>query len=186
MPKEGSRRPRRTTQTFRMTGLMAHHQRKPITLVSGGQSGADLAALRFAVRHGLPHGGWCPRGRKQEYGIIPARFDLRETPSAGYAQRTLWNVRDSDGTVVLSLGRTVRGGTRQTIRFARQLRKPYLHLCALDGRKEPAAVLGDFIRRHRIRRLNVAGPRQSQEPGIGRFVGAILKAALGGGLLASA
>lgn len=71
-------------------------------IISGGQTGADRAALDFAIAHDIPHGGWCPSGRLAEDGRIPSRYQLRETPSPDYAQRTEWNVRDSDGTVIFS------------------------------------------------------------------------------------
>ncbi len=74
-----------------------------VKIVSGGQTGADRAALDFAIDHGIPHGGWCPRGRKCEDGTIADCYKLNETPSAEYPQRTEWNVRDSDGTVVFSM-----------------------------------------------------------------------------------
>ena len=69
-------------------------------IVSGGQSGADRAALDFAISRGIPHSGWCPKGRKAEDGAIDARYNLTETPSANYLQRTEWNARDFDGTVI--------------------------------------------------------------------------------------
>jgi hypothetical protein len=70
-------------------------------IVSGGQTGADRAALDWAIARHVPHGGWCPKGRKAEDGVIDARYELMETPSDFYEERTLWNVRDSDGTVIL-------------------------------------------------------------------------------------
>ena len=79
-------------------------------LVSGGQTGVDRVALDFARSQNLPHGGWCPFGRRAEDGTIPASFVLRETPSDDPAQRTEWNVRDSDGTVILSAGSVLTGG----------------------------------------------------------------------------
>jgi predicted Rossmann-fold nucleotide-binding protein len=77
---------------------------RQITIISGGQTGADRAALDFAIEHGIPHGGWCPRGRIAEDGPIPLCYSLRETPSRRYAQRTEWNVRDSHATVVFTIG----------------------------------------------------------------------------------
>src|SRR5207247_4718217 len=68
-------------------------------IVSGGQTGVDRAALEFAVAHRIRHGGWCPRGRKAEDGMIPPRYRLRETGSASYDVRTRWNVRDSYATI---------------------------------------------------------------------------------------
>jgi len=72
----------------------------PTRIVSGGQTGADRAALDWAIAHGIPHGGWCPKGRKAEDGMSQAKYELIETPSTDYVQRTELNVRDSDGTVV--------------------------------------------------------------------------------------
>ena len=148
-------------------------------IVSGGQTGADRAALDWAIAHGLPHGGWCPRGRKAEDGTIPGRYRLSETPGVAYVQRTEWNVRDSDGTVILSLARTLTGGSSKTMALAQQHRKPWIHL----ARDAHAADAGDRLRRfveeHGIRVLNVAGPRASTEPEIGAFVLAVLDRAFG-------
>ena len=88
-------------------------------IVSGAQSGADIAALDFAIQHSIPHGGWCPAGRKAENGSIDLRYLLKETPSAGYLQRTEWNVRDSDGTVVFSIAPVYTGGSKRTVELAR-------------------------------------------------------------------
>ena len=85
-----------------------------VTIYSGGQTGADIAGLNFAIERGIPHGGWCPRGRKAEDGVIPPRFRLRETPSAGYSQRTEWNVRDSDATVIFTIADRLNGGSLKT------------------------------------------------------------------------
>jgi predicted Rossmann fold nucleotide-binding protein DprA/Smf involved in DNA uptake len=99
-----------------------------VKLVSGGQTGADRAALDFAIAHEIPHGGWCPAGRLAEDGPIASRYHLTETPGHDYAQRTEWNVRDSDGTVVFSIEAALKGGTKETIDFARKHGKEVLHL----------------------------------------------------------
>jgi len=72
-------------------------------IVSGGQTGADRAALDWAITHGIPHGGWCPKGRRAEDGPMDGRYQLQKTPTANYVQRTEWNARDSDDTVVFSI-----------------------------------------------------------------------------------
>lgn len=152
-----------------------------VTICSGGQTGADRAALDFAIEFGLPHGGWCPRGRKAEDGNIEERYRLTETPSHRYSQRTEWNVRDSDATVVFSVAPEVSGGSALTIAIAQRLGKPWLHLSAeavsAEG-ADPAEVLLDFLAAHRVSRLNVAGPRASQEPEVAAFVRRVLVAAL--------
>ena len=165
---------------------------REVTIVSGGQTGADRAALDFAIAHGIAHGGWCPRGRLAEDGTIDPRYLLRETPSRKYAQRTEWNIRDSDATVVFSLTPQVSGGTALTIELAKRLGKPWL-LLTHDSGESAAAGAGDaaphlvasaakrllaFLAEHHVRRLNLAGPRASQEPRIAPFVARVLAASL--------
>ncbi len=150
-----------------------------LTIVSGGQTGADRAALDFAIAHGIPHGGWCPRGRLAEDGAIPACYQLQETTSVRYPQRTRWNIRDTDVTVLLTLSPHLRGGTALTARLADQLGKPWIHLYP-DRDKSPEALgqrLGAFVTRHQAQRINIAGPRASQEARIEPFVRAVLIAA---------
>lgn len=83
-------------------------------IISGGQTGADRAALDFCIENGFPHGGWCPKGRKALDGPLSENYHLSETPSANYLQRTEWNARDSDATVIFTLGDAVTGGSRRT------------------------------------------------------------------------
>lgn len=151
-----------------------------LTIISGGQTGADRAALDFAIAHGLPHDGWCPRGRMAEDGPLPLQYRLRETPSRKYAQRTEWNIRDSDATVVFSTCREVSGGTALTLAFARRLGKPLLHLFR-DDLDTAATKLRSFVFQNRVQKLNIAGPRASQEPEIAAFVFAVLESAIQAG-----
>lgn len=157
-----------------------------IKIISGGQTGADRAALDFAIDHGIPHGGWCPRGRLAEDGPLPDRYALRQTPTRKYAERTVWNVRDSDATVVFSIAAEPQGGTRLTLQVAARLGKPVLHLShdALeretdDAVAEAAERMLAFLAEHDVATLNVAGPRASQEPEITTFVHNVLERALG-------
>jgi Circularly permutated YpsA SLOG family len=137
-------------------------------ILSGGQTGADRAALDWALKHNLPCGGWCPKERKAEDGPIDPKYPLKETPSASYLQRTEWNVRDSDATVLFSIESTLTGGSFKTVEFARKHQKPCTHLCA--GDKTAANTLRGFVEKHGVKVLNVAGPRASKEPGVGEFV----------------
>jgi hypothetical protein len=82
---------------FRRVVVSGYHPFVIEKLISGGQTGADIAALDVALRFGFPHGGWCPKGRWSLEGPIPTRYNLFEKPSASYLQRTEWNVRDSGG-----------------------------------------------------------------------------------------
>ena len=144
-------------------------------LVSGGQTGADIAALDVARKHDFPHGGWCPKGRRSEAGPIPLYYDLSETPKANYLQRTEWNARDSDGTVVFTLATEVTGGSLRTIDFARKHGKPCIQIAQEGGYQDPALRLQRFAEEHKIRVLNVAGSRESKEPGIHRWVMGVLE-----------
>jgi Circularly permutated YpsA SLOG family len=135
---------------------------KLIKIVSGGQTGADRAALDWALKHNLPCGGWCPKGRKAEDGPIDSKYPLKETPSASYLQRTEWSVRDSDATVLFSIGRTLTVGSPKTMEFARKHKKS-LHLH--HGVEDPAGKLRTFLKENSVEVLNVAGPRASKEPG---------------------
>jgi hypothetical protein len=140
-----------------------------LKIVSGGQTGADRAALDFAIKQGIPHGGWCPKGRIAEDGPIDAKYQLKETPSSNYEQRTEWNVRDSDGTVIFSIGKKLSGGSLLTSNFAQMHEKPWKYLSAAASDSAPER-LGHFVEHNRIRVINVAGPRASNEPEVGRFV----------------
>ena len=145
-------------------------------IISGGQTGADRMALDWAIWHDISHGGWCPKGRKAEDGPIGSRYLLKETTGSNYAQRTEWNVRDSDGTVIFSFASALTGGTKKTVAFAIKNKKPWLHICR-DGQYDAAESLLRFISDHKIKVLNVAGPRASKEPQIAAFVKKVLEEA---------
>jgi len=142
-------------------------------IISGGQTGADRAALDFALAHGIPHGGWCPKGRRAEDGIIPDRYLLQETPSRDNSQRTEWNVRDSDATVIFTIGTTLTGGSKLTAEFAAKHGKPWLHLAKAES-CDPAGKLNEFLAIHAVRVLNVADSRASKEPEVAKFVEGVL------------
>ena len=148
-------------------------------IISGGQTGADRAALDWAIKRGIMHGGWCPKGRKAEDGTIDRRYNLVETHSEDYSQRTEWNVRDSDGTAVLSIRRELRGGSLLTVELAGKRKKPVIHLRQEDEQSNPSEELRSFIKEFGISVLNVAGPRESDEPGVYQFVTRVLDQSLG-------
>jgi Circularly permutated YpsA SLOG family len=132
-------------------------------IVSGGQTGVDRAGLDVAIALGIPHGGWCPKDRKAEDGEVPSVYQLQETPSADYRERTASNVRDSDGTLILTRGQPT-GGTASTIKLADRFGKPCLVLDLLAS-PDNETVLA-WIADNDVRVLNIAGPRESGCPGI--------------------
>ncbi|MEO5713595.1 MAG: putative molybdenum carrier protein [Luteolibacter sp.] len=135
-------------------------------IVSGGQTGADRAGLDAAVAFGIPHGGWCLKGRTAEDGTIPERYHLTETEGASYLARTERNVKQSDVTIVFTIG-SLAGGSSRTVDFARRHRKPWLHLRLGQMDADQAAdLVGQFVRNEAIGVLNVAGSSESREPEI--------------------
>jgi len=134
-----------------------------LKIISGGQTGVDRAALDAALELGIPCGGWCPEGRRAEDGPIDLRYPLRETTSRDYRVRTEKNVKEADGTLILTRG-LAGGGTALTIHFAQKHHKPHL-VVDLSAETGPEKVR-DWIDNNRIRVLNVAGPRETEHPGI--------------------
>ena len=134
-----------------------------LKVVSGGQTGVDRAALDAAAELGLDLGGGCPAGRLAEDGVIPGRYPLVETPDRAAAQRTDWNVRDSDAKLILHRGAPI-GGTRLTMDLARRHGRPLL-LRDL-GTAVDARAIADWLGVNRVQILNCAGPRESESPGI--------------------
>ena len=136
---------------------------RPTKIVSGGQTGVDRGALDAAIALQIPHGGWCPRGRLAEDGPIPDRYDLLQTDSSDYPARTRRNVVDSDATLVLHRGQ-ISGGTELTVRLATRAGRPCM---TVDLNCPPSlADVADWLQRQDARVLNIAGPRESQNPGI--------------------
>ncbi len=132
-------------------------------LICGGQTGVDRAALDVALEVGFDCGGWCPQGRKAEDGAIDGRYPLQEASTGEYAQRTWLNVRDSDATLLVDT-QAESPGTTLTALAASKIGKPLWR--ADPCRPDDAASAANWIKDHGVATLNVAGPRESESPGI--------------------
>jgi hypothetical protein len=133
-----------------------------LTIVSGGQTGVDRAALDAALDAGIAVAGWCPKGRRAEDGPIDSNYPLIETSTEDYAERTRANVRDSDGTLILTRGELL-GGTRLAAEFADDLNRP---CTTIHPESDEVGQVVRWIGDNSIRRLNVAGPRASEDQAI--------------------
>jgi hypothetical protein len=134
----------------------------PRCVISGGQTGVDRAALDVALAMGLEQSGWCPKGRGAEDGRIPDHYHMIEVDSFDYRVRTEENIRQSDATLILYEG-TLSGGTALTRRLVRELNKP--NLCERIHRPKIEHIQA-WLAKVRPDVLNVAGPRESNYPGI--------------------
>ena len=130
-------------------------------VVSGGQTGVDRAGLDAAMEAGIPIGGYCPKGRLAEDGKVPIDYALTELSSGGYKARTEKNVVESDGTLVLNIGK-LTGGTKITVEYAIKHGKPFLAV-QLDEQPKPETVI-QWLEKYATMTLNVAGPRESKIP----------------------
>jgi hypothetical protein len=155
------------------------------TIVSGGQTGVDRAALDIAIEYKIPHSGWCPFGRKAEDGVILPKYNLKEAPEptpeeskdpdAIYKKRTELNAKDSDGTLII-LKDAPMGGTLFTIDMLKKYNKPYL-IYNIEKSSGINEIIG-WIKKNNIKKLNVAGPRESQTDGIYKAALNILRGVL--------
>ena len=150
-------------------------------IISGGQSGSDRGALDACLALGVPHGGFCPRGRKAEDGVIPACYNLIEHESEGYPARTAANVESSDGTVIFTMG-AMTPGSRLTMNICKSLGRPWLHIDVTgvwDGKFTAThGIILNFLQNNFITVLNVAGSRESSAPGIQKSVASLLRCVL--------
>ncbi|WP_035273654.1 putative molybdenum carrier protein [Desulfogranum japonicum] len=147
-------------------------------IISGGQTGADQAALDAAIKCGVEHGGWLPKGRKTEKGPLPGRYRLQEMSSGNYRDRTEKNILESDGTLICSHGKLSRGSAL-TEALAIRHNRPCLHI-NFNHYSEARAVdaIMAWILENTITTINVAGPRASGDPLIYEAVFNLISAVL--------
>lgn len=147
-------------------------------IISGGQTGADQAALDVAIKLGIPHGGWIPKGRLTENGPLEAKYQLQEMETANYNKRTEQNVIDSHGTLIISHG-MLTGGSEYTREMATYHNRPWLHIdLNTTSDFHAAQKIQSWIKDHHIETLNVAGPRASKDAQIYRATTDILETVL--------
>lgn len=135
-------------------------------IISGGQTGADQAALDIAIKWNIPHGGWVTKGRLTEAGRLPERYHMQEMPTESYAARTEQNVIDSDGTLIVSHG-PLSNGSKHTKTMTEKHNKPCLHIDLNEMDIINAARHAyNWIINFKIQTVNVAGTRASTDPSI--------------------
>lgn len=144
-------------------------------IISGGQTGVDIAALDAAIMFRIPHGGWCPPDRKNEKGVIPKEYELREIPGSfkgqeSYDDRTKKNVEDSDGTLIFipekSLLSEIKDGTKLIVETVKSKQKPCLEIDLSESLEKNIEKIVNWLKEKNIKVLNIAGPRESTSPGI--------------------
>jgi hypothetical protein len=132
-------------------------------IISGGQTGADRAALDVALKLDIPHGGWIPKGRKTEDGRLPEIYKLQEMPTDSYPKRTEHNVINSGGTLIIARGK-LTGGTDYTRQMTLKHKKQLLGIdLNLIGHYDASSLIVSWIKLQRVQVLNVAGPRASED-----------------------
>ena len=134
-----------------------------IKIISGGQTGVDRAALDFALKYNIPCGGWCPKGRLAEDGRIPEKYPLNETTTSKYSERTEKNISDCDATLII-YSNSLDIGTKLTMDLCSEYNKPLL-VIDLDNNVSIDRLI-NWIQNQHINILNIAGPRESNSPGI--------------------
>ncbi len=145
-----------------------------ITIISGGQTGVDRAALDFALKNNIQCGGWCPLGRLAEDGVISHKYPLKETKTSKYEERTRLNVKDSDGTLIL-YENEMDEGTVLTHKLALEMNKPVLTIKLPVGQAFNKELFSNWITNSNISALSIGGPRESSSPGIYKLTYSFLK-----------
>jgi len=134
----------------------------PTKIISGGQTGVDRAALDFAIKYNISHGGYCPKGRLAEDGRIPSKYQLKETTSNQYQSRTKKNVINADATLIFHTGQ-LGTGSKLTEKYCKEANKLYRVININDFNIDK---IKQFVNKMSIRTINIAGSRGSSSPGL--------------------
>ncbi|CAF0856534.1 unnamed protein product [Rotaria sp. Silwood1] len=152
-------------------------------IITGGQTGVDRSALDVAIELNYEYGGWCPRGRKAEDGMIDSikYANLKETSTDQYSQRTEFNVRDSNGTLIIGDGGedALDRGSKLTIDMTKKYKKPLfmVNLNEEDNSVNETKII-EWLLTNKIEILNIAGPREETMPGIYKRAESVLRSLL--------
>ena len=139
-----------------------------ISIITSSKEGADRAALDWSLENGMPHGGWCPLGSLAGDTPLDPKYRLKETETEAILESVDCNVRDSDATLIISIGPKATGPAQKASTYSKKQKKPVLHVHrAVLGAAERVV---EFIDKYYIRRLHVTGTNETEEPGIGDWV----------------
>jgi hypothetical protein len=135
-------------------------------IISGGQTGADQAALDSAIQLDMPHGGWVPKGRITQEGSLPDKYKLQEIPDDSYPSHTEQNVIDSDGTVIITHGKLYDGSD-----YAREMSvkhgRPWIKIdLDITAPLDAALKISNWIIENSIAILNITGSSADKDPKI--------------------
>lgn len=145
--------------------------RMPKRIISGCRTTVERSALDWAIENHIPHGGWCPKGRRSEEGRIPKKYILKEMKSSDYHPQSLRNVLDSDGTAMITSTRILSSDHLLTKRLAANHGKPWIHI--IMGAPGAGERLRAFVNEHSVTILHIAGVQEPQVANIEETVGAV-------------
>ena len=132
-------------------------------MISGGQIGAEQAALDVAIKLGVSHSGWIQKGRRTQSWTLPEKYQLKEMDTASFKGRIERNVTDSDGTLIISHG-SLAGGADYSREMTVKHNRPCLHI---NLRETPgffaASTINTWALENSIEVLNVTGSRSSED-----------------------
>lgn len=145
-----------------------------IIIISGSQTGAERAALDWAVKYDMPRGGWYPASLTE---VPDVQYKLKEGTTEKLLDAVEANVRDSEATLVFTLAPKAVGPAQKALSNARKQKKPVLHVHrGILGVSEKIVA---FLNKYYVRRLHVSGSDEAVEVGIGAWATGELEKAKG-------